>query len=157
MGGDGARNDQINAGEIYVISGQQFLYNDRVYVDGQVVEFAPPTPTPAPTKTPHPDATAAPSGIGDLARGQANYEQTCAGCHGFNGEGVNGLGLPLVTSPLVLYATDADLLAFLRVGRPADHPDNTVGISMPESGGRPDWSDEELQHVIAYLRYLRDR
>lgn len=157
MGGDGARNDQINAGEIYVISGQQFLYNDRVYVDGQVVEFAPPTPTPAPTATPHPDATAAPTGLGDLARGQANYEQTCAGCHGFNGEGVNGLGLPLATSPLVMYATDADLLAFLRVGRPADHPDNTVGISMPESGGRPDWSDEELQHVIAYLRHLRDR
>ncbi|NOG51901.1 MAG: hypothetical protein HND48_22555 [Chloroflexi bacterium] len=60
-----------------------------------------------------------------------------------------------MTSPLIRYAPDAELLAFLRVGRPADHPDNTTGVSMPPSGGRPDWGDTELLDVIAYLRWLR--
>jgi hypothetical protein len=56
-----------------------------------------------------------------------------------------------------LYASDADLLAFLRVGRPAGHPDNTTGVSMPASGGRPDWTDADLLAVIAYVRQLRDQ
>jgi mono/diheme cytochrome c family protein len=93
----------------------------------------------------------------DLERGQRYYEETCAGCHGFQGEGVAGLGLPLVTSPLVMYASDLELLIFLRVGRPADHPDSTLGISMPPSGGRPDWNNDEMGNVVAYLRQLRDQ
>jgi mono/diheme cytochrome c family protein len=93
----------------------------------------------------------------NLARGQRYFQETCAGCHGFQGEGITGLGLPLVTSPLILYASDQALLDFLRVGRPADHPDSTTGVTMPPSGGRPDWSDEELKDVIAYVRQLRDQ
>jgi hypothetical protein len=65
------------------------------------------------------------------------------------------LGLPLVTSPLVMYAPDMELLMFLRVGRPADHPDNVLGVSMPPSGGRPDWGNAEFADIIAYLRWLR--
>jgi mono/diheme cytochrome c family protein len=156
MGGDGVRNDQINAGEIFVLSGAEFLHNPRIYEGGTVVMAPLPTPTIAAPPTPLPDATVVASQVGDLARGQSHFAETCAGCHGFNGEGVSGLGLPLVTSPLVMYASDDDLLLFLREGRPADHPDNTVGISMPASGGRPDWSDEDLRDVIAYLRQLRD-
>ncbi|QPC83317.1 cytochrome c [Phototrophicus methaneseepsis] len=163
MGGDGAHNDQVNAGEIFVINGAEFLSDAHSY---QVTApEADPDATPASTTevtsayataTPHLEATAVTSNVGDVEQGQRNYEETCAGCHGFTGEGVPGLGLPLVTSPLVLYASDADLLAFLREGRPADHPDNTVGISMPASGGRPDWTDEDLMDVIAYLRQMRD-
>jgi cytochrome c5 len=159
MGGDGVRNDQINAGEIYVISGAEFLSTDHVYQTDRVVQAAQPTAVPAETTPaiPVPDATvAAPAGA-DLERGQRYYEETCAGCHGFQGEGVAGLGLPLVTSPLVMYASDLGLLIFLRVGRPADHPDNTLGVSMPPSGGRPDWSNDEMKDVTAYLRYLRDQ
>ncbi|MBZ0289904.1 MAG: hypothetical protein K8I30_19935, partial [Anaerolineae bacterium] len=58
--------------------------------------------------------------------------------------------------PLILYAPDADLLDFIRIGRPAGHPDNVTGVSMPPSGGRPDWSDQEMLGIIAYLRLLRD-
>ena len=73
-----------------------------------------------------------------------------------HGEGVPGLGLPLVTSPLVKYASDLQLLIFIRVGRPADDPANTLGVSMPPSGGRPDWNNDEMRDVIAYIRHLRD-
>ncbi len=160
MGGDGARNDQINAGEIYVINGAEFLSPDHVYQPVEATPGATPaeqTGTPAPTATPLPEATVAPAQQGDIERGQALYEETCAGCHGFQGEGVPGLGLPLVDSPLVMYASDLELLLFLRVGRPADHPDNQLGVSMPPSGGRPDWGNDEFTDIIAYLRYLRDQ
>ncbi|MBI5667965.1 MAG: cytochrome c [Chloroflexi bacterium] len=158
MGGDGQRNDRINAGEIYVLDGAEFLSADHVYVvetDTPETAPAPPTAAVATTATPLPSATVA-AAVGDLERGQQRFEETCAGCHGFKGEGVPALGLPLVTSPLVLFASDADLLAFLREGRPAGHPDNVTGVSMPPSGGRPDWSDAEFLDIIAYLRWLRD-
>ena len=113
--------------------------------------------TAAPSIVYQTDATVPAPTAADLERGQAHFEETCAGCHGFKGEGVPSLGLPLVTSPLILYASDADLLAFIRTGRASDHPDNVTGISMPPSGGRPDWSDAELLDVIAYLRWLRDQ
>jgi len=159
MGGDGAHNDQINAGEIYVISGAEFLSPDHVYEPGAVAGTPAPTiaPVERPTATPLPEATAAMLAEADLERGRAYYEETCAGCHGYQGEGVAGLGLPLVTSPLVLYASDLELMIFLRVGRPADHPDNTLGVSMPPSGGRPDWNNDEMMDVIAYVRWLRDQ
>ncbi|MBZ0300754.1 MAG: c-type cytochrome, partial [Anaerolineae bacterium] len=160
MGGDGVRNDQINAGEIFVLSGVEFLSAEHVYQpEAAVTEEVTPTPEPverAPA-TPLPDATAPASTGADLERGQRDFEETCAGCHGFQGEGVAGLGLPLVTSPLVMYASDLELLIFLRVGRPADHPDNTLGVSMPPSGGRPDWNNDEMKDVIAYVRQLRDQ
>ena len=50
-----------------------------------------------------------------------------------------------------------ELLAFLRTGRPVGHPENTTGISMPPSGGRPDWSDQQILDIIAHLRWLRDQ
>lgn len=154
MGGDGARNNQINAGEIYVISGAEFLSPDHVYGEGGAPQA---TVTPWPTATPAPQATVTASQVGDRERGQKYYSETCFACHGLQGEGVSGLGLPLVTSPLVMYAPDNELLAFLRSGRPSDHPENTTGVSMPPSGGRPDWSDQQLLDIIAYLRWLRDQ
>lgn len=157
MGGDGEHNDRINAGEIYVISGHEFLTFDYTHitsVESPATSDSVRTATPGPTL--QTSATVIAPINADIDRGKRYYEETCAGCHGFWGEGVPNLGLPLVTSPLVLYASDADLLAFIRTGRAADHPDNVTGISMPASGGRPDWSDAEFVDIIAYLRRLRD-
>ena len=161
MGGDGANNDQHNAGEIYIIDGAELLSDDHIYVvisDGTNIE---PTATEVvvvsdTTATPLPEATISASGEGDVMSGQPYYEETCAGCHGFNGEGIDALGLPLVTSPLVLYANDDDLLDFLRDGRETDDPDNVTGVAMPASGGRPDWDDFIFYDIIAYMRWLRD-
>ncbi|MCB9454027.1 MAG: FG-GAP repeat protein [Anaerolineaceae bacterium] len=153
MGGDGYNNTQINAGEVYVLDGVEFLSTSHV----SGVETAPqPTVTPYPTPTPLPAITVTPSQAGDWERGQAYYGETCFACHGLNGEGIPNLGLPLVTSPLVGYSPDSELLAFLKEGRSADNPQNTTGVSMPPSGGRIDWDDQHLLDVIAYLRHLRD-
>jgi mono/diheme cytochrome c family protein len=161
MGGDGVNNDQTNAGEIYVISGAEFLATEHIYVPGEAafvpdVMLSQPPPSPRPTGTPPPVATVAASQEGSLERGRTYYDQTCAGCHGFAGEGVDGLGLSLIDSPLVQYASNLELLIFLRVGRPADHPDNQLGVSMPPSGGRPDWGNQEFADIITYLHFLRD-
>ncbi|MCC6803838.1 MAG: FG-GAP repeat protein [Anaerolineae bacterium] len=160
MGGDGENNDRVNAGEIYALSGREFMSPDHVYVGA--APSTNPTEAIAPTLAPtaivlQMDATVVPDSSANIELGRQHFEETCAGCHGFQGEGVPSLGLPLVTSPLVLYASDADLLAFLRTGRAADHPDNVTGVSMPPSGGRPDWSDAEFADIIAYVRWLRDQ
>ena len=42
--------------------------------------------------------TEAPLGPGDPIGGEDVYASTCASCHGANGEGVTGLGLPLASS-----------------------------------------------------------
>lgn len=156
MGGDGLHNNQINAGELYVISGAEFMAAGHDFGGETAATAIPTIPIARPRATPFPPATA-PAAAANLARGQRYFEQTCAGCHGPQGEGIAGLGLPLATSPLVIYASDRDLLSFLRTGRAADHPDNMLGVSMPPSGGRPDWSDAEMLDVIAYLRHLRDQ
>lgn len=154
MGGDGQVNDVQNAGEIYVISGREFLSPDHVFPGAALTPAAITTALPT-TPTPLPAATVT-AGQANAERGRAYYLETCMGCHGTNGEGVPGLGLPLITSPLVLYAADADLLAFIREGRAADHPDNVTRVAMPPSGGRPDWTNTQVLDLIAYLRFLRD-
>lgn len=156
MGGDGSNNDQINAGEIYAISGAEFLSPNHVYTGAGPEPTPTIIPTQLPTNTPVEGAPLAVSTTGDWMAGKGYYDETCAGCHGSQGEGIEGLGLRLVDSPLIMYASDLELIMFLRVGRPADHPDNTLGVSMPPSGGRPDWSNEVFMDIIAYLRYLRD-
>mgnify|MGYP001202160529 CR=1 FL=1 len=153
MGGDGFNNQYVNAGEIYVISGAEFLSASHV---SEVDATPQPTFTPYPTATPHPELTVTPSHAGDWQRGQTYYGETCFACHGLNGEGIPNLGLPLVTSLLVQYAPDNELLTFIKEGRSADHPLNTTGVSMPPNGGRIDWDDQHVLDVIAYLRYLRD-
>lgn len=160
MGGDGQLNDRLNAGEIYILSGSEFLSPAHLYVGAESTALPNAESTAAMAPTPTlllMNATIVPANDADVVLGQQHYEETCAGCHGFQGEGVPSLGLPLITSPLVLYASDADLLAFLRVGRASDHPDNVTGISMPPSGGRPDWSDADFADIIAYVRMLRDQ
>lgn len=159
MGGDGQFNHLQNAGEIYVLSGAEFLSPDHVMTTVESTleaATAAAITTAAATAPPLPDATVV-ARAGDRERGRQHYQETCAGCHGFAGEGVPNLGLPLVSSPLLLYASDATLLTFLRSGRAADHSDNVTGVSMPPSGGRPDWTDADLADLIAYIRGLRDQ
>ena len=48
--------------------------------------------------------------------------------------------------------TDAELLAVVRTGRDLTDPENTTGLVMPPSGGRPDLSDQDLLSIIAFIR-----
>jgi mono/diheme cytochrome c family protein len=91
---------------------------------------------------------------GDAAAGQTTFNNRCSVCHGPGGEGIVGLGKPLTTSEFAAGLSDAELLAFLQVGRPSDDPLNTTGIAMPARGGTPALDDGELADVIAYLRTI---
>lgn len=87
-----------------------------------------------------------------LALGDRLYRESCAACHGLNAEGVENLGNQLRGAEYFNSKTDAELLAVVREGRDLTHPENTTGLVMPPSGGRPDLSDEELLAIIAFVR-----
>lgn len=91
---------------------------------------------------------------GDSAAGQEVFAGTCATCHGPDGKGITGLGKDFTTSQFVADSTDAELVAFLEVGRLADDPANTTGVAMPPKGGNPSLDDEDLADVVAFVRTL---
>ena len=113
---------------------------------------------PAPTQPPAPPATqpppAPPVAKGDPVKGKEAFT-TCAGCHGPEGKGIQGLGKDFTTSAFVKSQTDEQLLAFVKTGRPASDPANTTGVDMPPKGGNPAFTDEQLLDIIAYVRSLQ--
>lgn len=100
-------------------------------------------------------ATTAPAAPGgDPAAGQAIYASTCASCHGPDATGLPGLGANLHNNEFVDGLSDDELVAFLKVGRPAGDPANEAGVDMPPKGGNPSLTDDDLYDVAAYLRTL---
>lgn len=100
-------------------------------------------------------ATSEPSGpVGDAAQGQTLFTGTCTSCHGPDGTGITGLGKDLTTSTWLAEQSDADLVEFLKVGRPASDPLNTTGVDMPPRGGNPALTDQNLADIVAYLRSI---
>jgi len=85
------------------------------------------------------------------AAGRDLFASACAMCHAPNGAGVKGLGKNLVESDFVAAQSDDQLHAFLVVGRP-----NATPMPMPPKGGRVDLTDEDLAHLVVYLRGLQD-
>src|SRR5690554_5843812 len=63
-----------------------------------------------------PQATEAPAG--DPVAGKASYDTVCIACHGPGGVGVTGLGKPFTASEFLLTVNDAELLEFIKTGRP---------------------------------------
>jgi mono/diheme cytochrome c family protein len=108
-----------------------------------------PEPTSAPTEAP------APVSAGDAAHGEELFTQTCAACHGPEGEGVTGLGKDMTTSEFIAGKSDEELVEFIKVGRPTDDPLNTTGVAMLPKGGNPSLSDEDLYDIVAYIRTLQ--
>jgi len=93
-------------------------------------------------------------GAGDAVRGLTVFNGSCVACHGPGGVGVTGLGKPLTTSTFAAGLSDAELLAFLDLGRAAGDPLNTTGILMPRRGGNPALTDADLMDVIAFVRTI---
>ena len=92
--------------------------------------------------------------MGDPAKGKENFA-TCAGCHGPEGKGIEGLGKDMTSSEFIASQTDEQLLAFIKTGRPASDPANTVGVDMPGKGGNPALTDAQIMDIIAYIRDLQ--
>ncbi|MCC6682642.1 MAG: cytochrome c oxidase subunit 3 [Phycisphaeraceae bacterium] len=89
-----------------------------------------------------------------LARGKRVFEMSCAVCHGSQGQGVTGSGLPLAGSAFLDDRSDAELVDFIKTGRSAGDPQNRTGMAMPPSGGNPSLSDRDLGLIAGYLRSL---
>jgi disulfide bond formation protein DsbB len=83
-------------------------------------------------------------------RGRELFNTVCFACHGTNGRGVEGLGKNLVESDFFAGHTDEELRQFLVTGRTYTLP------PMPPKGGREDLTDEDLRHLVAYVRGLQD-
>lgn len=90
-----------------------------------------------------------------IAAGEKHYGSTCATCHGPDARGVPRLGKDLHSNEFVQSRTDAELVDFLKVGRPAGSADNERGVDMPPRGGNPALKDEDMQAIVAYLRTLK--
>jgi disulfide bond formation protein DsbB len=101
-----------------------------------------------------PRATA--TSAGDAAAGQELFAGTCSACHGPEGLGVTGLGKDLTTSTFVSERSDAEMLEFLKTGRPASDPLNTTGVDMPPKGGNPSLDDAKLMDIIAFVRSIQE-
>lgn len=91
-------------------------------------------------------------GAGDPDAGVKVYSGTCAACHSPDLSGVRGLGKPLAPSDFVASNSQEELIAFLKVGRPASDPLNTQGVDMPPKGGNPSLTDQDLANVSAFLK-----
>lgn len=99
-------------------------------------------------------ANAAPP-VGDPDKGQKLFMTTCVTCHGPDAHGLPGLGKNLVTSEFVGSQSDRGLVEFIKVGRAPDDPLNTTGVRMPPRGNNPALTDEDLYHIVAYIRSIR--
>lgn len=133
---------------------------------GQAVANAPTTAPEAAEVTPEAtvEATAqvaAPAGeiVWNLdpqavMAGEGVFHTVCMACHGFNGEGIQGLGKPLVGSEFVNGLSDDELAQFIIVGREATHPLNTTGVAMPARGGNPGLSDQNIHDTVAFIRSM---
>jgi disulfide bond formation protein DsbB len=114
------------------------------------------TPTPLPSPT-----IAGPTQVAlvtydpiTVSAGEQLFQSTCAACHGFNAQGVPGLGKTLIGSAFADSLTDDELVAFIERGRDLTDPLNTTGVLMPPKGGNPALSETNLHEIVAYLRTL---
>lgn len=102
------------------------------------------------------EAEEAEEAAGDAEEGKTTFGKTCASCHGPDAKGLPGLGKDLHANVFVAGLSDAEMVAFLKVGRPASDPLNTTHVDMPPKGGNPALKDEDLADVVAFLRTLKE-
>lgn len=112
------------------------------------------SPTAAPAAGSNTGAQAAAVVAGDAAKGKTLFRSTCSSCHGPDAQGLPGLGKDLVTSEFAKSESDAQLIDFIKKGRPSSDPANTTGVDMPPKGGNPAITDADLADIVAFLRTI---
>jgi mono/diheme cytochrome c family protein len=88
-------------------------------------------------------------------KGKQFFQQSCANCHGMNGQGVPHLGADLRTSKYVAKSSDATLAGLIEHGVPANDPRNTSHIPMPPKGANPSLTRQDIQEIVSYIRQLQ--
>ena len=89
---------------------------------------------------------------GDSDLGLALWKRTCRACHGISGEGVIGQGRDIRSSEFIQDRDDLELVAYINEGRLLTDPLNTTGLLMPPKGGNPMFTDQDLMHIVSYVR-----
>lgn len=92
---------------------------------------------------------------GDAAKGTKLFVTYCSACHGPDAKGLKGLGRDLTHNEWVQALSDSDFLEYVNTGRGVDDPRNLSGVPMPPKGGNPALTDQEIMHIIAYVRTLQ--
>ena len=80
---------------------------------------------------------------------------TCIACHGPEATGVTGLGKDLTTSDFVKSKTNAELVEFIKTGRPSSDQLNTTKVDMPPKGGNPALTDTNILNIVAFVRSIQ--
>ncbi|MFZ1755373.1 MAG: disulfide oxidoreductase [Caldilineaceae bacterium] len=140
---------------VAVIAGALLLYGG-VYAQAQAAKEAKAAALPVTVlagtehaeHNPVEPAAASPA----LEEGKTLYVQACAACHGADGAGIATLGNGFDTSAFMAESDDTAVLAMVRAGREPGAVENTSGVAMPASGGRPDLTDQQLAAIIGYIR-----
>ncbi|MGH8399981.1 MAG: c-type cytochrome, partial [Gammaproteobacteria bacterium] len=72
------------------------------------------------------------------------------GCHGPQGEGIEGLAPPLKGSNFVMTASEADIAHTIKYGRSgSDKHFKDIAQPMPP---HPNLNDQQLKDLVAYLK-----
>lgn len=90
-----------------------------------------------------------------LVSGASTYQNSCAICHGAEGDGVHSLGKPLRNSAFVQDQPDSELIALITDGRKPTDPGNTTGALMPARGAQS-LDDNAIAAVVTYLRVMQE-
>jgi len=97
-------------------------------------------------------AAAGPAHLADAGHGKTIFFGTCAACHGPELTGLRGQGANLRESDFVRSKSDAELLAFVKIGRQPFDPASKLHLAMPARGGNPALKDGDLVDAIAFIR-----
>ena len=98
---------------------------------------------------------AAPASTNPAEKGKQLFAQTCANCHGMNGQGVPHLGADLQTNKHMAKSTDAQLESLIEHGVPATSPLNTSHVPMPPKGANPSLNRQDIHDIVLYIRELQ--
>jgi disulfide bond formation protein DsbB len=120
---------------------------------GGLATAAPAQVTVAPAAQPTAPAPAS-GATGNAQNGKTLFAGTCVACHGPEGKGIQGLGKDLTTSAFVKSQSDAQLIDFIKKGRPASDPANTTKVDMPPKGGNPALTDANIADIVAFIRTI---
>lgn len=99
-------------------------------------------------------AESATATIGDPKAGEKVFSTTCITCHGPRGGGLANLAPSLQASKFIASSDDAAVASVIRQGRAVGDPNNKSGKMMPARGGNPFLGEEDISHLVAFLRTL---
>ena len=116
-----------------------------------VVTISPPR---APRDVSAAPAAAPTAAQPDAAHGEKLFGASCAACHGAAGQGVDGIAPPVAGTDWLQQRSDAEVVAFLQVGRAPGDADSVMGRAMPARGGNVALTDGDLADIVAFMRSL---